>query len=179
MQENRSFDQVLGYLSRDKLQDDVDGLLPGDIPRPDVYKGRVVPQPADQVHRVALVRSFTGRATATRVSSRQVSDNMKGFVADYARGPHSAQPRRDDFEEALQRIMDYHADAELPMRSRAGSGVRDLRPLVLLPPRRHPAQPVHTLDRRPELERHGSPEVENPDLAGASPRSNAHASWTT
>jgi phospholipase C len=53
MQENRSFDQVLGYLSRDKINPNVDGLLPPDHPdhekQVNRFRGRnFFPQKADK-----------------------------------------------------------------------------------------------------------------------------------
>jgi phospholipase C len=128
MQENRSFDQVLGYLSRegllprDKLlsgdeggrrevQDNVNGLLSGDNDRDAI---RFPDQPGGQVYR-------SSRTTTTAWPSfglhgpghdhasveRQIADGMKGFIADFARNPEHGPIE-------LQLIMNYFTDAELP-----------------------------------------------------------------
>jgi phospholipase C len=131
MQENRSFDQVLGYLSRDGMVPR-DQLLNGDPnasvvrePRQDHVEGLIPetnppnPHPRDAMtfanHQYrSKRRTETGWPSYTLPGpyhgadsvGRQVADNMKGFVADYARHADRIQDR--------QLIMDYLTDAELP-----------------------------------------------------------------
>ena len=134
MQENRSFDQVLGYLRRDGLaelgddglpklvqQDQVDGLLPddpqtGNRPLRDVneYQFRPTADPVkfhsthtkDTSWPYDLDNPCHGRDCV----NAQISGGMKSFVADYARrlGEHATP-------EALQRIMNYYGADELPV----------------------------------------------------------------
>jgi hypothetical protein len=129
MQENRSFDQVLGYLSRDgmlprsrllsadesagrePMQDHVDGLLPGDNARDAI---RFPDQPGGHMFRSTRTRTTAWPSFALdnpchghSCVERQIADGMKGFVADYARKPGIGQTE-------LQLIMNYLTDAELP-----------------------------------------------------------------
>lgn len=129
MMENRSFDQVLGYLSRDgmlprqnllsgdesagrePLQDHVDGLKPGDNDRdqmkyPEGNSGHVY---RSRRTRTTAWPSFNldNPCHGHDCVERQISDNMKGFVADFARKPGNGPAE-------LQLIMDYFTDAELP-----------------------------------------------------------------
>jgi phospholipase C len=182
MQENRSFDQVLGYLSRDGLmprnqlltpppvedeqrevlQDYVDGLLPGDNDRDKI----AYPEGSNQFYR-------SRRTTTTAWPSfeldnpchghacveRQLDDNMKGFIADYA--------RRTQKPEELQLIMDYLTDVELPV---FGLLTREF----AICDHWHCSHIGGTLPNRfitltGDLSQdvYGSPEVENPDLTDA------------
>jgi phospholipase C len=129
MQENRSFDQVLGYLSRDgmlprskllsgdesagrePLQDHIDGLLPGDNARDAI---RFPDQPGGHMFRSARTRTtawpsfgLDNPCHGHSCVERQIADGMKGFVADFARKPGNGQAE-------LQLIMNYLTDAELP-----------------------------------------------------------------
>jgi hypothetical protein len=129
MQENRSFDQVLGYLSRDgmlprsrmlsgdesagrePLQDHVDGLLTGDNSRDAI---RFPDQPGGHMFRSTRTRTTAWPSFALdnpchghSCVERQIADGMKGFVADFARKPGNGQAE-------LQLIMNYLTDAELP-----------------------------------------------------------------
>jgi phospholipase C len=135
MQENRSFDQVLGYLSRDGMVQrsallsrspnaarevpmsptDVDGLLKDEPNAPNTRDAiRYPDQPGGPVYRCA--RSFTSGWRSFALDNpchghdcveRQVSDGMKGFIADYARKPGMGAAE-------FQLIMNYMTDIELP-----------------------------------------------------------------
>lgn len=194
MQENRSFDQVLGYLSRDgmlprdklldgdesagrvSLQTHVDGLLPeSDPPAPhhrdvnsynnvDYFSARrrTTGWPSYALH---------GPAHGAEAVTRQVSDSMKGFVKDWARHASSAtyNPGANDPSDPLQLVMDYLTDAELPA---FGALTWDF----AICDRWHCSHLGGTLPNRfisltGDFSRDifGSPEVENPDLAGFSP----------
>jgi phospholipase C len=130
MQENRSFDQIFGYLSRDGMVPrgallprnttaprgtpmstaDVDGLLPGQNDR-DALRYPDMPGGALYRSTRTLTTGWPGFDLDNPCHShvcveRQIADNMKGFVADYARkgvGPAH-----------LQLIMNYLTDLELP-----------------------------------------------------------------
>lgn len=129
MQENRSFDQVLGYLSRDGMmprenlflagpgvvrqspQEHVDGLLPGD----DNTRDRLTyPENSQSYYRPEHTGTtawpdfgLSNPCHGHDCVERQISDGMKGFVADYAR-------KVGNNRERLQLIMNYLTDAELP-----------------------------------------------------------------
>lgn len=185
MQENRSFDQILGYLTRDgmlprnkllnpppypdealrepaQVLDKVEGLLPGDNERDKI----AFPEGGNQFYRSQrrttsawprfdLPNPCHGHACV----ERQISDNMKGFVADYA--------RRTQRPDELQLIMDYLTDAELPVY---GLLTREFAICDhwfcshiggTLPNR------FITLTGDLSQDLYGSPEVENPDLLDA------------
>ena len=177
MQENRSFDQLLGYLSRDGMlprekllsgdesagreppQANVSGLLPGDNNRDaNEFEGRTY-------------RSRRTRTTAWPSFSlnnpshghddieHQITDSMKGFVANYA-----AQGGRNP--DQLQLIMDYVTDAELPAY---GALTREF----AVCDHWHCSYISGTLPNRFisltgdfSKDVYGSPEVENPHLSG-------------
>lgn len=179
MQENRSFDQVLGYLSRDGLlprdrvlaggedrfreepQSHVEGLLPGDNERDKL----TYPEGSTHHYRSRRTRStgwpsfeLPNPCHSHACVERQVSDNMKGFVANYA--------ERTGNPDELQLIMDYMTDAELPV---FGLLAREFAICDhwfcshiggTLPNR------FITLTGDLSENIHGSPEVENPDLIG-------------
>lgn len=109
MQENRSFDQVLGYLSRDKINPKVDGLLPPDDPdhqkQMNRFNGRnFPPQKADKDNpsgnpprpSATAWPHFTGPAgtfvsgpchdtACVRTQMAQIEGfDMGGFVSDFA-----------------------------------------------------------------------------------------------
>jgi phospholipase C len=179
MQENRSFDQVLGYLSRDGMlprdrllsgdestgreapQAHVNGLLPGDSPRDAI---RYPEMAGGQIYRPRRSRTtawpsfgLDNPCHGHACVERQISDAMKGFIADYARkgmGPSE-----------LQLIMTYLTDAELPTY---GALTREFAICDAwfcshiggtLPNR------FISLTGDFSEDVYGSPEVENPDLA--------------
>jgi phospholipase C len=122
MQENRSFDHVLGYLSKSKLNPEVDGLLPDD--HPDVatqhnhYKdehggeGNFVPTRAGGT---GWDHKIPGPCHELDCVAAQVADNMGGFVADFASrlgGKHSPVDANDT---RLQLVMEYHTGQQLPV----------------------------------------------------------------
>jgi phospholipase C len=120
MQENRSFDQIFGYLSRDGhpelgVQQEVEGLLPGNNARdineyqfspisdPHKFRSRAI---SDTSWPFALNNPCHGRDCV----KAQITAGMKHFVGDYAR-----RLGADATVENLQRIMDYYAPAALPV----------------------------------------------------------------
>jgi phospholipase C len=120
MQENRSFDQVLGYLSRNKINPDVLGLLPPDDPRS-----------AKQVNRFNNRNFFPERAASTAwpkvvgpsidlVNSpchdhdcvvSQMNNHMGGFVANWADRAGATSP-------FLGVVMDFFDNQQLPVYAR-------------------------------------------------------------
>jgi phospholipase C len=111
MQENRSFDQVLGYLSRDAGHAEVEGLLPGDNNR-----DRIVFQDREYRSRRTTTTAWPSFTIPNpchdhACAERQIADGMKGAVADFAKRLRKAGC---ETPENLQRIMDYYTDAELP-----------------------------------------------------------------
>lgn len=179
MQENRSFDQVLGYLSRDGMlprdrvlpggddgdreapQSHVEGLLPGENERDKV----TYPEGSTQHYRSRRTRTtrwpsfdLPNPCHSHACVERQVSDNMQGFVADYA--------RRTQRPDELQLVMDYLTDAELPVYGLLArefaicdhwfcSHIGGTLPNRFITMTGDLSQDVY-----------GSPEVENPDLIG-------------
>ena len=126
MQENRSFDHVLGYLSRDGMlprrnltrgdesegrqppQTDVEGLLPGDNQR-DMNVFQNHEYRSTRSHATAWPSySLPGPYHGADAVTRQVSDRMKDFVMEWARHIPGGT-----FEEH-QLVMNYMTDAELP-----------------------------------------------------------------
>lgn len=182
MQENRSFDQVLGYLSRDGMlprskllsadesaerereppQDNVDGLLPGDNARDTI---RFPDLPGGHLFRASRTRTtawpsfgLDNPCHGHDCVERQIADGMKGFVADFARKPGNGQAE-------LQLVMNYLTDAELPVY---GALTREF----AICDRWFCSHIGGTLPNRfislvGDLSEdiYGSPEVENPDLA--------------
>ncbi|HUG64255.1 MAG TPA: alkaline phosphatase family protein [Gaiellaceae bacterium] len=115
MQENRSFDQVFGYLSRDAGDAGVEGLLPGANAR-DVNEYRRDSENAPRQYRSTLSSdtswpfALNNPCHSHDCVTGQISGGMKSFVADYARRLGANAPVKD-----LQRIMDYHGATELPV----------------------------------------------------------------
>ncbi|MGK3992379.1 phospholipase C [Sorangium sp. So ce1024] len=110
MMENRSFDQVLGYLSRDLGRTDVNGLAPDGSPAAqdqyNEYNGRVYrPQHITDTRWISM--STPGPAHEHDSVVSQMSDGMRHFVSNYAK-------RVGDDPGKLRRIMDYYGAAELP-----------------------------------------------------------------
>jgi phospholipase C len=179
MQENRSFDQVLGYLSRDGMlprerllsgdetggreprQEQVNGLLPGDNDR-DHIRFQNVDYRSERTRTTAWPSFGLGNPChGADCVERQVSDNMKGFLADFA--------RKGNGQNELKLIMDYLTDAELPTY---GALTREF----AICDAWHCSHLGGTLPNRfisltGDFSRdiYGSPEVENPDLAGFAP----------
>ncbi|MGE0152022.1 MAG: alkaline phosphatase family protein [Reyranellaceae bacterium] len=119
MQENRSFDQVLGYLSRDGLpglgvQSEVEGLLPEPNAR-DVneYRFRPVSDPkkfrSRRIGDTSWPYSLDNPCHSRDCVNAQMSGGMKSFVANYAQ-----RLGAEATEEKLQRIMDYFGPDALP-----------------------------------------------------------------
>ena len=183
MQENRSFDQILGYLSRDgmlprpklmagrritrrePLQDHVNGLLPGDNTRDAIQYPE---QPGSPIFRSTRMTTtawpsffLPNPCHGHACVERQISDGMKGFIADYARKKDQGVGK-----EELKLIMGYLTDAELPI---FGALTREFAICDhwfcshiggTLPNR------FISLTGDLSEDIYGSPEVENPDLAG-------------
>jgi phospholipase C len=99
MMENRSFDHLLGYLSRDGGRTDIEGLEPADIAVPtqfNYYNGRYYypthltdPQILDSPHH------------SHENVKAQLADGNAHFVSDYARIV-------DDVPDKLQQVMGYY-----------------------------------------------------------------------
>lgn len=125
MQENRSFDQVLGYLRRDRGRLDVEGLLPPGTAGADKQRNRFgnkefVPTKAD--------KSQPKRGVATAWPSfrlpgpghdssdvvTQMADDMGGFVASFARRLKLTEAT-DPTAVNLRLVMDYFDQSDLPM----------------------------------------------------------------
>ena len=153
MQENRSFDQVLGYLSRDGLpglgvQTEVEGLLPGANTR-DVNEHRFRPiadpkkfrQHAQRRHQLAL----RPRQSLPQPRLRQRADERRHEILRRQLSP--APGRRGDGSEAAAHHGLFRARCAAGL-CRADARVRHLRPLVRIAYRRHPAQPPHHAERR-------------------------------
>lgn len=181
MQENRSFDQVFGYLTRDGrvprtallsrnpttqreapiAQNIVEGLLPGTNDRDAI---RFPDEPGAPLYRSQ--RANTSAWPGFNIDNpchghacveRQIDDNMKGFVADFARKPGMGPGE-------YQLIMNYMTDIELPV---FGALAREF----AICDRWHCSHIGGTLPNRfinlaGDLSEdvYGSPEVENPDL---------------
>ncbi len=169
MQENRSFDQVLGYLSRDAGHTNVEGLLPGNNSR-DVNDYRRESENAPRQYRSTLSSdtswpfSLVNPCHGHDCVVGQITGGMKSFVADYARRLGANAPVGD-----LQRIMNYHGAAELPVFAELvrqfaicdqwfGSHIGGTLP------NRH-----ITFTGDLNLDRHGLPEEENSDFDGYAP----------
>lgn len=181
MQENRSFDQVLGYLSRDGMlprsrllsgdesagreppQAHVDGLLPGDNVRDAIlYPDR----PGGRTFRSTRTRTtgwpsfeLDNPCHSRACVERQIADDMKGFVADFAHKPGMSPAK-------LELIMHYLTDAELPAYGALARefAICDRWFCSFL----GGTLPNRFISLTGDLSRdiYGSPEVENPSLAG-------------
>jgi phospholipase C len=123
MQENRSFDQVLGYLSRDKINPAVDGLLPPDDPAHELqfnhFNGRTFParkadrtDPARETATAWPSFSLPGPGHDTEDVLRQIDGGMGGFVANFAKRLHVTNPAETPH---LRLIMDYFGPDDLPV----------------------------------------------------------------
>lgn len=129
MQENRSFDQVLGYLSREGIDPRVDGLLPDDDPgraqQVNRYQNRnFFPRLADasappRPRATAWPEfrgpdgNFVGGPCHDTECVRNQMNGMGGFVADFAHrtgdvGPDGA------LSPNLRLVMDYFDGQQLP-----------------------------------------------------------------
>jgi phospholipase C len=197
MQENRSFDHLLGYLSRDGMlprdkllagedaqhlqsrepaHANVEGLLPGDNDRDvNAYNGvdyRSTRRFTTAWPSYALPGPYHGAGPVTK----QVSDGMKDFVQEWARHANSVPYQPDPQEppdptgkHPLQLVMDYMSDAELPAY---GALTREF----AICDRWHCSHLGGTLPNRfisltGDFSRdvYGAPDVENPDLKGFYP----------
>lgn len=181
MQENRSFDQVFGYLTRDGrvprsallsrnpqtqreapiAQDVLDGLLPDPNERDAI---RYPDQPNSPIYRSQ--RANTSAWPGFEVDNpchghecveRQIANDMKGFIADYARKPGIGPAQ-------YPLVMNYMTDVELPV---FGALAREF----AICDRWHCSHIGGTLPNRfinltGDLSEdvYGSPEVENPHL---------------
>ncbi len=120
MQENRSFDQVLGYLSREGVltrrgrirQDGVNGLLPDDQRDwnqhgVNIYLSKNVDNAGVPVS-TSWPAGLDGPCHGHDCVVRQVAGDMKGFVDDNAYG------HEDRTQAQLQLVMNYYTEAQLP-----------------------------------------------------------------
>ena len=101
MQENRSFDHLLGYLSLEGGRDDVDGLAPG---MKNVHAGRDYP-----IRHLDDTRLRPGQNPCHGgvCVARQMANDMGGFVAEYATD-HPGDPDPGV-------VMGYYDGADLPV----------------------------------------------------------------
>lgn len=137
MQENRSFDQVLGYLSRDKIDPKVDGLLP--VGHPDQskqvnrFRGRNFPvQKADKNDPPRLDPNATATAwpsfaipgpchdTTCVLSQMEPNEEapnipMGNFVANFASRLKVEDPADPFAASHLRLVMDYFDADDLPV----------------------------------------------------------------
>ena len=111
MMENRSFDHVLGHLSRDLGHDEVEGLLPGDnernlnvCDRPD-YRDEGTNFYPERITDTTWPVSLHGPCHGHHCTMRQMADGMKNFVVDFS----DRAPTRTD----AQRVMNYFGDGVL------------------------------------------------------------------
>jgi phospholipase C len=109
MMENRSFDQVLGYLSKDAGNTDVDGLSPNPE---DTQQFNQYPYPNGRIYRPYLETDtawpsvvFSGPCHDYDCVIAQITDGMKQFVSNFA--------KRTDRENVLRRIMGYYGPEQL------------------------------------------------------------------
>ncbi len=116
MLENRSFDQVLGYLSREGGRADVDGLPPVGSPQAEKifneYGGRSYkPQPATDTAWFGY--NIPGPAHEHESVVSQMSDGMAHFVSNFAKRMEGISSQ-EQLKQRLQRIMDYYPPSMLP-----------------------------------------------------------------
>ena len=139
MQENRSFDQVLGYLSRDKINPNVNGLLPLTDPahkeQVNRFRGRnFFPQKADKTEPQRLPQlgnehpgatawpsfSTPGPCHETDCVLSQMEPNpeapnipMGNFVSSYAKRIKAEDPTHPFNAAHLRLVMDYFGPDDL------------------------------------------------------------------
>jgi phospholipase C len=125
MQENRSFDHLLGYLSKLKIKPEVDGLLPDDHPGAagqynhytDPYGGQANLRPT-RAGGTGWDEHIPGPCHEHYCVVAQVSDGMGGFVSDFARRIGKPDDRHSPAaanDARLQLVMEYHVAEQLPM----------------------------------------------------------------
>jgi phospholipase C len=121
MQENRSFDQVLGYLSREGIltrhgrvrQPTVDGLLTSDQRDwnqhgVNVYLSRNIDEATHAPVLTSWPAHLAGPCHGHDCVVKQVAGDMKGFADNFAeKNPHATTKE-------LQLVMNYYTDLELP-----------------------------------------------------------------
>jgi hypothetical protein len=111
MQENRSFDHILGHLSRDLGHDEVEGLLPGENDRDwndcdrIEYRDEGIRFRNQRISDTTWPASVPNPCHGHHCTMRQMSDGMKHFVADFS----ERAPARTD----AQRVMNYFGDGVL------------------------------------------------------------------
>ncbi|HET9428405.1 MAG TPA: alkaline phosphatase family protein [Allosphingosinicella sp.] len=174
MQENRSFDQVFGYLSRDGhpelgLQPEVEGLLPDPNQRDvNTYQFEPVSDPTEfrsrKIDDTSWPFSLENPCHSRDCVNLQISGGMKGFVPNFAARLGNHATRAD-----LQRIMDYYDGEALPIYAKLakhfaicdhwfGSHIGGTLP------NRH-----ITVSGELNRDRHNQPEEENSHMRGFSP----------
>jgi phospholipase C len=120
MQENRSFDQVLGYLRRDRINPEVDGLLPPDDPgaalQSNFFNGRTFPVQKADVENPRRERATAWPSFGTIDPGHgiedvfaQMSENMGGFVRSFAERLGVVDP----LDPRLRLVMDYFGPDDL------------------------------------------------------------------
>ena len=111
MMENRSFDHLLGYLSREGGRTDVDGLrweAGDDRTQFNYYNGRhYYPRPLTDTR--AFYTEAMGPDHSHESVKPQMADGMGHFVSDYAKNKVGDDPA------ALQLVMGYYDGSQLPI----------------------------------------------------------------
>jgi phospholipase C len=118
MQENRSFDHVLGYLSRDLGKTEVEGLLPGDNDRDwnecDKLEWRDlgIRFKSRRISDTSWPPTLDGPCHSHDCTMEQMADGMKHFVANFAKRVDMNRNPQASHDDA-QRVMDYHGRGSL------------------------------------------------------------------
>jgi phospholipase C len=110
MMENRSFDHMLGYLSREGGRSDIEGLKwesEADATQYNFYKGKYYyPKPLTDTH-IINIEALSPDHSHEAVKA-QMADGMKHFVSDYAK------TKAGDDPDQLQIAMGYYGASQLP-----------------------------------------------------------------
>ena len=121
MQENRSFDQVLGYLKRDGVDSRVEGLDPDPKKHFNSFNGTTIfsrrADGQDPPRRAATdwpSLALIGPGHDSDDVLSQMSGNMGGFVANFARRLGLAQPA-GPLAANLRLVMDHFGPDQLPV----------------------------------------------------------------
>jgi phospholipase C len=117
MMENRSFDHMLGYLSREGGRTDVDGLrweTAGNRTQFNFYQGRYYhPELLTDTH--AFYTEAMSPDHSHESVKAQMADGMMHFVSNYAKNKVGDDP------DLLRLVMGYYGAAQLPVYDRLAS----------------------------------------------------------
>jgi phospholipase C len=167
MMENRSFDHMLGYLSKEGGRTDVEGLKwENDSNRTqfNFYNGRYYyPYHLTQTH-LFDPEPTLGPDHSFESVKAQMADNMGHFVSDYARAKIT-----DDDPAQLAQVMGYYTGAELPTYDLLAREFAICDHWFCSHP--GPTWPNRFVYLTGDLNRdsHGEPEVNTPDYADFTP----------